>query len=203
DTGRGSLIVKPLKHPYITVIMLVRRMEFSLDKKFEMVGILDVPEDRLENRDRSQLLRSMLAESVELELKGVLRKNITVGRWSELSSLSEITAIPEGENLLSVLKEDKELESTIVKGGVELIEVFPRLMPSELLERYLLASGRGLIVNNLVKSYIESPQSVSWIARAHLLYGLPLGKGGIGRAFLAVMSLLKKIEDFTYASLLP
>jgi hypothetical protein len=203
DTGRGSLIVKPLKHPYITVIMLVRRMQFSLDRKFEMVGTLDIPEEKLENRNRSELLRSMLAESVELELKGFLKKDVKVDKWGELSSLTEITFIPEGGALLSVLREDEEVKRIVAKSRVELMEVFPRLMPPELLEHYLLASGRGLIVNKLVKNYIESPQSVSWIVRAHLLYGLPLGKSGIGKSFLAVMDLLKKIELFTYTKLLP
>jgi len=66
-----------------------------------------------------------------------------------------------------------------------------------------MISDRGLMVSNLVKKYIESHPSVSWIARAHLLYGLQPGMKGVERTFLVIIDLLKRIEEFTYSRLLP
>ena len=66
DTRRGNLMVKLLKQPQIKLIILLRRFQFSFDRKVEIVGVLDIPENRLEKQDLSQLLRRMLAESVEL-----------------------------------------------------------------------------------------------------------------------------------------
>lgn len=200
DTRRGNLVVKSLKHPQMTLIILVRRIQFSLDRKFEMVGVLQIPESRLEKQDRSQLLRRMLAESVELELKGALRRSLKVSRWSGLSSLAGIT-VPEETSLLSMLR-SKEVEEVVKRGGIELVEIFPSLIPSELLEPYLMISDGDRMVGNIVKKHIESPQSISWIVRTHMLYGLQLGAGGIRRAFLTVIDLLKKIEEYTYTSLL-
>jgi len=120
DTRMRNLIVKPLKHPQTTLIILVRRMQLSLDRKLEMVGVLDILEERLGNQDRSHLLRRMLMESVELELKGVLRKSVKARAWSELSSLTGMIPTAGGGSLLSVLRE-KEVEEGVKKAGVELL----------------------------------------------------------------------------------
>ncbi|MBO3839991.1 MAG: hypothetical protein QXN75_01725 [Thermoproteota archaeon] len=203
ETQRGNLLVKPVKQPNFTSMIIVRRMQFSLDMKFEIIGVLDIPEDRVRDRERSQLLKKMLSESVELEVKGVLVKRVEVRRWSELSALKSKIPLPEGGGLFSMLKNDKNVEKDIKKSRLELLEIFPRLIPAELLEYYMLASGRGLVIGRLVKEYLESPQSVSWILRAHLMYGMPFSGGGTGRSYLTVLGLAKKVEDFTYTSLLP
>ncbi|MBO3841738.1 MAG: hypothetical protein FGF48_04915 [Candidatus Brockarchaeota archaeon] len=200
ETGRGNLVAKPLENPQIRLIILVRRMQFSFDRKFEMVGVLEIPEDRLKNRDKSQLLKRMLSESVELELKGVLRRSLKASRWSGLSSLPGVTML-EGEGLLQVVR-SREVEELVKQGGGELIEIFPSLIPVELFETYLMASDRGPVISTLVKKHMESPQSISWIVRMHMLYGVQSG-GVIRRAFLTVVNLLKKIEEYTYTRLLP
>jgi hypothetical protein len=203
ETQRGNLIVKPINKPNFTVMVIVRRMQFSLDMKFEMIGVLDIPDNIVGNRDRSQLLKRMLSEAVELEVKGIFFKRLEVRKWSELPPLEKKIPLPEGGGIFSLLKNDKDVEKEVKKSRVELLEIFPRLIPSELLEYYMLASGRGLVIGRLVKEYLESPQSVSWVLRAHLMYGMPFSGGGTGRSYLALLGLTKKIEDFTYTSLLP
>ncbi len=200
ETGRGNLVAKPLENPQIRLIILVRRMQFSLDRKFEMVGVLEIPEDRLKNRDKSQLLKRMLSESVELELKGVLRRSLKASRWSGLSSLSGVTMLEE-EGLMQVVR-SREVEELVKQGGGDLIEIFPSLIPVELFETYLMTSDRGPIIGSMVKKHMEAPQSISWIVRMHMLYGVQSG-GVIRRAFLTVVNLLKKIEEYTYTKLLP
>lgn len=200
ETGRGNLVAKPLENPQTRLIILVRRMQLSFDRKFEMVGVLEIPEDRLKNQDKPQLLRRMLSESVELELKGFLSRSLKARRWSGLASLPGITMLEE-EGLMQVIR-SRDVEELVKQGGGDLIEIFPSLVPVELFETYLMTSDRGPIISSLVKKYMESPQSISWIVRMHMLYGVQ-SAGGIRRAFLTVFNLLKKIEEYTYTRLLP
>ncbi|MGB9718634.1 MAG: hypothetical protein ACP5PQ_00995 [Thermoproteota archaeon] len=200
ETGRGNLVVKPIENPQIRLIILVRRMQFSFERKFEMTGVLEIPEKRLEKHDKRQLLRRMLSESVELELKGVLRRSVKASRWSGLSSLTGIN-MPEEEGIMRIVR-SRDVEELVRKGGGDLIEIFPSIIPVELFETYLMTSDRGLMTSSLVKKYVEVPQSIAWIVRMHMLYGLQ-SAGVVQRAFLTVISLLKKIEEYTYTTLLP
>ncbi|MBO3798721.1 MAG: hypothetical protein QW506_01935 [Thermoproteota archaeon] len=199
ETGRGNLVAKPLENPQIRLIILVRRMQFSFDRKFEIVGVLEIPEDRLKNQDKPQLLRRMLSESLELELKGFLSRSLKVSRWSGLAS---IPGVPMSEEGLMQLIRSREVEELVKQGGGDLIEIFPSLIPVELFETYLMTSDRGPMISSMVKKYMESPQSISWIVRMHMLYGVQ-SAGGIRRAFLTIVNLLKKIEEYTYTRLLP
>lgn len=203
ETRRGNLLVKPIGQPNFTMMIMVRRMQFSLDMKFEMIGILDIPETKIRDTDCSQLLKRMLSESVELDVRGILVKRVEIRRWNELSVLENMIPLPKGGKLFAMLKNDKDVKKDVKNSRIELLEIFPRLIPVELLEYYMLASGRSLAIGKLVKEYLESPQSVSWILRAHLIYGMPFSGGGTNRSYLTVLEIAKKVEDFTYTSLLP
>ncbi|MGQ9478672.1 MAG: hypothetical protein ACUVQ0_01455 [Thermoproteota archaeon] len=196
-----NIMVRPVKYPNLSLIIMVRRMQFSLDRKFEMVGVLEILKDRLKAYDHSQLLNRMIAEAVEIELKGVLKKKVEIRRWSELANLAQIIEIPEGGSLMHVLEED-EVRNQVEKGGAELIEVFPKLIQTEFLEYYFMSPGKNPMLNRLIKEYVKSPQALSWIVRMHMLYGMP-GKSRLGKSYSTFIGLSKKIEDFTYSKLLP
>ncbi|MEM1554571.1 MAG: hypothetical protein QXJ72_06795 [Thermoproteota archaeon] len=196
----GNPIVKPLNYPNLSLMFLVRRMQFSFEMKFESVCILDIEKD-WSGRDLTGILMKMLAESVELEAKGVLRKKIEIRRWSELDQMSKFFKIPQGGELISFLK-SKNIENILEKGAFELIEVFPKLMPDEILEYYFMTSGKHLMVDRMIQDYVESPQKISWIIRLHSMYGFP-GSSRIKKGYLSLIRLAEKIEEFTDTSLAP
>lgn len=199
STSRGgNPIVKPLSHPNLSLLFLVRRMQFSFEMKFETICVLNIEED-WSGKDLTNILIRMLAESVELEAKGVLRKKIELRRWSELLQMSKFFKIPEGGNLIVFLK-NKNIENSLEKGAFELIEVFPKLIPDEILEYYFMTSGKQLLVDRMIQDYVESPQKISWIIRLHSMYGFP-GSSRISKGYYSVIRLAEKIEEFTYTSL--
>ena len=200
ETSRGgNPVVKPLDYPNLSIIFFVRRMQFSFEMKFEAVCVLDISEEKVSGKDLTSILMRMLAESVELEAKGVLRKRIELRRWSELAQLSKIFRLPEGGGLITFL-EKSNVETVLEKGAFELIEVFPKLMPDEILEYYFVSSGRYLVFDRMVKDYMESPQKLSWIIRLHSMYGFP-GGSRISKSYSSIIRLSEKIEEFTNTSL--
>ncbi|MEM3712783.1 MAG: hypothetical protein QXR97_04525 [Thermoproteota archaeon] len=196
----GNPVVKPLSHPNLIIMFLVRRMQFSFEMKFETICVLDVEKD-WSGKDLTSILMRMLAESVELEAKGILRKKIEIRRWGELTQMSRFFRIPEGGKLVAFLKSNN-IENILEKGAFELVEVFPKLMPDEILEYYFMTSGKHLLVDRMIQDYVESPQKISWIIRLHSMYGFP-GSSRISKGYSSVIKLAEKIEEFTSTSLVP
>jgi hypothetical protein len=194
EEDQRGLRVSPKGSSGFSVLLLVRRLHMSLDRKVEVIGTVELP-----NLEPSpEALRKMLASSFEVEMKGMLRRAPAWRSWRELKKLEALLgSLNPDTELIDLLKSDVELEKSLREASPDLLEVFPEIMPPSYMESFLLAPGVPLtpLVRDLVKSYLEQPERLAWCFRAQLLYGYPRMPQKIAKNFLLALQLERALRE--------
>lgn len=155
------------------LLILLRRLHMSLDRKIEVAGIFEVEKgcNELENA-----LRRMLSWSFEVELKGIVRKSFVWKPWRELGKLENVVGpLNQDPSLASSLKEHAILLESLNEASPNLIEVFPEFLPTSFMETFLVVSGAPLsaYIASLIREHVQRPDRLAWCYRAQFLYGSP------------------------------
>lgn len=194
EEDQRGLRVSPRGRSDFGVLLLVRRLHMSLDRKVEIIGTVE-----LTNLEPSpDALRRMLASSFEVEMKGVLRRAPVWKSWRELKKLESLVGPLNPDNgLINSLRSDAELEGSLRDASPDLLEVFPEILPPSYMESFLLAPGVPLtsLVRDLVKSYLEQPERLAWCFRAQILYGYPRMPQKIAKNFLLALQLERALRE--------
>ncbi len=194
EEDQRGLRVSPRGSSDFSVLLLVRRLHMSLDRKVEVIGTVELP-----NLEPSpEELRKMLASSFEVEMKGMLRRAPVWRSWRELKKLETLVgSLNPDTGLINLLKSDMVLEKSLRDASPDLLEVFPEIMPPSYMESFLLAPGVPLtpLVRDLVKSYLEKPERLAWCFRVQLLYGYPRMPQKIAKNFLLALQLEQALKE--------
>jgi len=156
-----------------SLLVLLRRLQMSLDRKIEVIGIFEVEADC---RPLGDALRRMLSWSFEVELKGLVRKSFVWKPWRELRMLEPVVgSLDYDPSLASNLKGHASLIESLHAASPNLIEVFPELLPTSFMETFLVASGAPMsaYITTLIKEHVQEPGRLAWCYRAQFLYGSP------------------------------
>lgn len=170
EDQRG-LVVTPPEGPSLLVV--VRRLHMSLDRKVEVMGVFEAAQPPAEAKSA---LLAMLSSSFEVELKGIFSRKYVWRGWSELGRLEPLVGpLPRSSGLIERLRKDARLIEGLRRAAPNLVEVFPEILPPSFMEAYLLNPGGQLstYVAELIREYVEKPQRLAWCYRAQLLYGMP------------------------------
>lgn len=202
EAGWGGLVAKPKDEQGFTAFIIARRLQYSLDRRVEVVGVRDVKIGDLSREQMQRALKSMLEGASEVELKGLVRRVARLKEWGELRRLRGIFGeLRRDESLLKFLVDDERVLNEIREAAPEMLEIFPRLFPSHSLEMCLLLSGRESELSRLVSQYANSPDGLSWILRAHVIYGVPRLGESIRRNYALTRDLSERLEELTLSLL--
>lgn len=155
------------------LLVLVRRLHMSLDRKVEVLGIFELAR---EHRRASEVLRGMLSSSFEVELKGFVRKAFIWREWRELKRFDPVLdPIARDPSVATSVRESPGLSELLKEASPNLIEVFPEVLPPSFMEAFLVAPGVPLsaYTTSLIREYVEAPGRLAWCYRAQFLYGSP------------------------------
>lgn len=156
-----------------TLLVLLRRLHMSLDRKVEVLGIFEV---QASAGELGSALRRMLSWSFEVELKGLLRKSFVWRPWRELRKLEPVLGpLSHDPSLALSLRERSDIIEPLLEASPNLIEVFPEFMPTSFMEAFLVAPGAPLssYIASLIKEHMQGPGRLAWCYRAQFLYGSP------------------------------
>ena len=164
----------------------------SLDRKVEVLGVVELPAE-----PSPDALRRMLASSFEVEARGLLRRRPVWRSWRELKRLEALVGpVSPEDGLMRSLMGDAELARSLSDASPELLEVFPEIMPPSYMEAFLLAPGAPLtpLVRELVKGYVEKPERLAWWFRIQLLYGYPRMPQKVAKSYLLALQLERALR---------
>jgi len=197
EESRRCLIARPPDDPYLTVAILQRRLQMSLDRKVEMIGVVEVARGV---ERASEVLRRMLEESFEAELKGIFRKTLKMRSWRELRYLEKLCGpLRPSNQLLEAVKADEGLMREVMRAAPDMIEVFPELISPEYMEVYMTAShaAMGPLMRRMIARYLEEPERLAWYVRLHFMYGLPRMAAKVRRNYQLLTRFVGVLRDFT------
>jgi len=197
EESRRCLIARPTDDPYLTVAILQRRLQMSLDRKVEMIGVVEVARGV---ERASEVLRRMLEESFEAELKGIFRKTLKMRSWRELRYLEKLCGpLRPSSRLLEAVKADEGLMREVMRAAPDMIEVFPELISPEYMEVYMTAShaAMGPLMRRMIARYLEEPERLAWYVRIHFMYGLPRMATKVRRNYQLLTRFVGVLRDFT------
>ena len=197
EESRRCLIARPPDDPYLTVAILQRRLQMSLDRKVEMIGVVEVARGV---ERASEVLRRMLEESFEAELKGIFRKTLKMRSWRELRYLEKLCGpLRPSSQLLEAVKADEGLMREVMRAAPDMIEVFPELISPEYMEVYMTAShaAMGPLMRRMIARYLEEPERLAWYVRLHFMYGLPRMAAKVRRNYQLLTRFVGVLRDFT------
>ncbi|HFC49281.1 MAG TPA: hypothetical protein ENJ59_00960 [Thermofilum sp.] len=198
DTVKGNLVVESADRDNFKAFILARRLQFSFDRKLEVVGVWELPRAGIGAEDLKKQLFWMLSNSIEIELGGLFKKKVRFREWGELRYLRKMLGgFPLSNELKRYLEGNQHLQERILESSPELVEIFPRLIPPRFLEFYFLSSGRGFAIDRMVKRYIDSVESNAWIVRLHLMYGTPKMGEKVRKNYLLVLKIAEEMEKAT------
>ena len=191
NTARGNIIVRPNDVKSLEILILTRRLQYSLDRKLEIIGIWDLPSENRNLKELQSQFFNMLANSVEIEFKGFFKRKVKVKEWSELLHISKtLKNISSNKKLKDFIEMNENIKKEIINSGAELIEIFPRMISSKYLELYFILMGK-IFTLELVKDYINNLKNNAWIIRLHLLYGTPRMSKKIKNSYLLIKNFTK------------
>jgi hypothetical protein len=203
ETAWGGLVAKPKDRPNFKSFIVARRLQYSFDRRVEVIGVRDIITDNLSVEQMQVALRRMLERASELELRGLIRRSAKVREWSELKNLEDMfEGLGRSGDLSELLVGNEGVFSEILKASPETLEVFPRLFPARYLESHFLTGGRDVALKGLIGQYLEHPDGLSWILRAHVIYGVPRLGESIRRNYVMVREVSERLEGLVI-SLLP
>ncbi|RLF00750.1 MAG: hypothetical protein DRJ57_00445 [Thermoprotei archaeon] len=197
EESRRCLIARSPDDPHLTVAILQRRLHMSLDRKVEMIGVIEVARDVEGARE---VLRRMLEESFEAELKGIFRKTLKMRSWRELKYLEGLCGpLRPSSQLLEAIRADEELMREVMRAAPDMIEVFPELISPEYMEVYMTAShaAMGPLMRRMIARYMEEPERLAWYVRLHFMYGLPRMGTKVKRNYRLLTRFGERLRNFT------
>lgn len=198
EAAWGGLIVKPKDKPNFRSFIIARRLQYSLDRRIEVIGVQDIATNELSVEQLRLALRSMLERASELELRGFIKRDVKFKEWSELKNLADLfKGLNKSRDLFELLVGDKEVFNKILNASPETLEIFPRLFPTYYLEPHLLLGGREFSLRRLVGQFVEHPDGLSWILKAHIMYGVPNLKESIRKNYILTRDVSERLEKLT------
>lgn len=147
-----------------------------------------------------EVLRRMLEESFEAELKGIFRKRLKMRSWRELKYLEGLCGpLKPRSQLLEAVRASGELMREVLRAAPDLVEVFPELISPDYMEVYMTAShaAMGLLMRQMIARYLEEPERLAWYVRLHFLYGSPRMAVKIRRNYQLLAKLGGVLRSFT------
>jgi hypothetical protein len=192
EEDQRGLRVSPREGGGFSALVLLRRLHMSLDRKVEVLGVVELPAE-----PSPDALRRMLASSFEVEARGLLRRRPVWRSWRELKRLETLVGpVSPEEGLMRSLMGDAELARSLSDASPELLEVFPEIMPPSYMEAFLLAPGAPLtpLVRELVRGYVEKPERLAWWFRIQLLYGYPRMPQKVAKSYLLALQLERALR---------
>lgn len=203
-TSRGLVKVTPRDVPGLKVYVALQRVSMSVDRKVEVSGIVDVTDTALAaGIPAGEAFKIMLSNSVEINVKGLLRKRLEVRPWSELKHLANIYGPVEHRPRLGEMLAGCGALEIVRRSAPLLVEIHPELVPERYLEPLLFApmKGVGTLASSILKEYAADPERLAWSVKMYLMYGLPSQAKKIRESYLLVRGLRDKLVEVTPALL--
>lgn len=196
-SSRGFIKLVPLDDSRLEMYILQRRIPMSIDRKVEVTGVIEVSSKPLQLQS-SEVFKAMLESSVEINLKGLIRKKVEVKKWGELDKFSGIFRSLSYRGLLEEkLKRDREIIMHVKRLAPMMIEIYPGLVPRRYFETLLLSSSRemGSLLSSIIKSHAENPDRLEWNVKTYLMYGLPGQAKKIRESYFFTRKILGVLDN--------
>ncbi|MDW8003250.1 MAG: hypothetical protein RMI04_00330 [Thermofilaceae archaeon] len=196
EEDQRGLVVLP-ETGNLRVLVLVRRLHMSFDRKVEVIAISEVS---FSPPGVGETLKKMMLSSFEVEARGLLRRTYVWRSWRELHRLESLLGpVRPDLRLLETLKSDRNLVEKLKEASPNFLEVFPEFMSPSYMEAFLVSPGAPFneFVKELISRYLVEPERLAWCFKAQFLYGSPQMPRKILKNYLLSVQLSEALKEST------